>query len=124
MRQQPEHRFQPNRTLQFLLMYVNYVRQQRENWISNLVLESKRATHHRCFRTSPTVAQGKHFTTWEQLFNVYGFRFPVVLQQVRTAVREDDEIAAHRGNLCPSLLKSDPALTALEEVKVGVVLGL
>src|SRR5215813_10830649 len=111
MRQQPKHWLQPSRTMQFFLMYVNYVRQQRKNRISNLVLESKRATHHRCFRTSPTVAQRKHFTTWEQLFNIYGFRLSIVLQQVRTAVWEDDQIAAHRCNLCPSLLKADPALT-------------
>src|SRR5262249_5893159 len=124
MREQSQHRLQPNSAVYFLTWYMDQVRQQRKNRISELVLKGKSTAHGRCFRTSATVPQSQHITTWQQLFDVHRFRLPIVSQQVGAAMWKDNEVAAHHRNLGACVLKSDPTLTTLEVMEVSVILGL
>src|SRR5262249_4112554 len=103
---------------------MDEIRQQRQDGIPNLVLERKRPAHCRCFCTSSTMPQSKHIATWEQLFDIHSSRFRMVSQKVRAAVWHDHKIAAHDQSFSTSFLKFDPTLTALDEVKVSVILAV
>src|SRR5215510_501667 len=114
MREQSQHRLQPNSAVYFLTWYMDQVRQQRKDGISKLVLKGKSTAHRRCFRTSATVPQSQHITTWQQLFDVDGFCLPIVSEQVGTAMWKDNEVSAHYRKLGACVLKLDPTLTTLE----------
>jgi hypothetical protein len=97
--------------------------EQRNDWISNLILERKGPAHRRSLGATASVSQEMVVAVLKQTVDIRGLRPAIASQNVSGAVRKDHELPGCDRSCPASLFQLDPYLTALNEMKMSAVPG-